>query len=158
MIVYYSATGTTERIAHLLAEYCRTRAVGLEPAQIYCDADLDWRVQNSRANREQQDPHARPEIAGSLPDLASVHSGEPLLLGFPLWWGIAPRIIDSFLEQADLSGVTVIPFCTSGSSPAEPAMNDLARHHSAITWGIGRRFSRFTHSDAQAWLQANVVN
>ena len=104
LVAYYSATGNTERAAKLVAEATGGTLYAIRPVQPYTAADLDWHDQSSRSTREMADPQSRPAIVG---DLEQAGSYEVVYIGFPIWWGIAPRVIQTFLENSDLAGKTV---------------------------------------------------
>ncbi len=111
-VAYFSATGTTEGIAKHIQTILDADIYEIEAADPYTAADLNYNS-DCRANREQNDPKARPQITGSVTDM---NKYDAIFLGYPIWWGQAPKIIYTFLESYDFSGKTIIPFCTSGSS------------------------------------------
>ena len=104
----------------------------------YTSEDLDYRNDDCRANREQNDPTARPAISGSVEDM---EDHEVIFLGYPIWWGDAPKIIFTFLETYDFDGKTIVPFCTSGSSSIGGSVSDLESLTDGATWLDGQRFS-----------------
>lgn len=134
MVLYFSPTGTTRKRAEALAEAEGARLIELRPAKPYTAADLDWTDSRSRSTREMKDPQARPALQ-EVPDLAGCRE---LFLGFPIWWGLAPRIVDTLLDSLDLNGVTVVPFATSGGSGIERAERDLQKNHPGIRFAQGR--------------------
>ena len=113
LVAYFSASGTTAKAARLLSEPLGADLFEIVPAQPYTKKDLNWLNPKSRTTLEMKDPASRPEIA-KLPD--SVAGYDVIFVGFPIWWYIAPTIINTFLESLDLSGKTIIPFATSGGS------------------------------------------
>lgn len=113
LVAYFSATGVTAKVAKNLAQAIGADLFEIVPKTGYTEADLDWRDPNSRSSLEMKDPASRPEIAGRVEDMARYGQ---VFVGFPIWWYVAPTIINTFLESYDLSGKTVIPFATSGSS------------------------------------------
>lgn len=123
LVAYFSATGTTARVARRLAEAVGADLFEIVPEQPYTAADLDWREKNSRNSHEMADEKCRPAIAG---DALDVSSYDTVFVGFPIWWYVEPRIIDTFLEAHDLSGKKVIPFATSGSSGLGKAPQRMA--------------------------------
>lgn len=123
IIVYFSATGNTERAANALREYTGAALYEIVPAEPYTEDDLNYRDDDCRANREQNDPDCRPAIAGETPGLAEY---EVIYLGFPIWHGRMPKIMFTFLELYDLAGKTVMPFCTSGGSGISSAVREIA--------------------------------
>ena len=113
LVAYFSASGTTRRTAQALAEALGADLHEIVPAQPYSSADLDWNNRESRSSREMNDPAARPKIANRV---HGMNDYETVFVGFPIWWYVAPRIIETFLESYDFSGKTVVPFATSGGS------------------------------------------
>ncbi len=113
LVAYFSASGVTENAAKTLAAAANADLFEIKPVTPYTNADLDWMDKNSRSTIEMNDPSARPEIAGKCADMSDY---DVVFVGFPVWWYVEPRIIDTFLEAYDFSGKTVIPFATSGGS------------------------------------------
>lgn len=112
LVAYFSATGTTEATAKLIAETTGGTLYEIEPEKTYTATDLNWHDKNSRSSVEMADPNVRPAVKkGNLPDLTEY---KVIYIGFPIWWGVAPRVINTFIEANDLSGKTIIPFATSG--------------------------------------------
>ncbi len=146
-VVYFSCTGVTEKIAKLIAENSDSDIYKIEAKEIYTDDDLDWHVQNSRANREQNDAFARPEIVNqiTLDDYGTIY------LGYPIWWGTMPKIINTFIETGALEDKLVIPFCTSGSSGIEDSVSDLENYNLKVS--NAHRFNFFDSiNDIKKWL------
>lgn len=113
LTAYFSATGTTEKVAQKLAEVTHSDLFEINPETPYTAADLDWKDRNSRSTIEMNDKASRPAIAGKLDNMADY---DVVYLGFPIWWYVAPTIINTFLESYDFSGKTIVLFATSGSS------------------------------------------
>lgn len=113
LVAYFSASGVTEKAAKTLAAAANADLFEIKPVTPYTNADLDWMNKNSRSTIEMNDPSSRPEIAGKCADMSDY---DVVFVGFPVWWYVEPRIIDTFLEGYDFSGKTVIPFATSGGS------------------------------------------
>lgn len=113
LVAYFSASGVTEKAAKTLAAAANADLFKIKPVTPYTNADLDWMDKNSRSTIEMNDPSARPEIVGKCADMSDY---DVVFVGFPVWWYVEPRIIDTFLEAYDFSGKTVIPFATSGGS------------------------------------------
>ena len=126
LVAYFSATGTTQRVAQLMYENIPCDTFRIKPAQPYTEADLDWRDKQSRSTLEMNDSTARPEMEEADLDVSKY---ELIYLGYPIWWGVAPRIINTFLEKYDLKGIEIIPFCTSGGSPVEPSVEALRKQY-----------------------------
>ncbi len=146
LVAYFSATNNTEKIANHIKTTLGDQADVYEimAETPYTSADLNYNT-DCRANREQNDASARPAISGSVEDMAKY---DVIFLGYPIWWGEAPRIISTFLESYDFSGKTVIPFCTSGSSGLGSSATHLHALASNANWLEGRRFSGNASSDA----------
>ena len=137
LVAYFSATGTTEGVAEQIAEGLSCDLYEITPQDPYTDADLNYSDTNSRTTSEMNDENARPAISGSVSDMAQY---DVVFLGYPIWWGEAPRIINTFLESYDFSGKTIVPFCTSGSSGISSSVSALKPLASGATWLEGRRF------------------
>ena len=113
LVAYFSASGVTAQVAETLAEAIGADIFEIEPKVPYTKADLDWTNRQSRSSIEMNDPASRPAIAGVRDNMADY---DTLFVGFPIWWYVAPTIINTFLESHDLTGKTIIPFATSGGS------------------------------------------
>ena len=137
LVAYFSASGVTERAAKQIAAAVGGDLYEIRPAQPYTDADLDWTNKQSRSTREMKDPACRPAIAGGVADMDAY---DTVFVGFPVWWYVEPRIVDTFLESYDLSGKTVVPFCTSHSSGIGSSDTDLHPLAPGAAWKDGRRF------------------
>lgn len=150
LVAYFSATGSTRGVAEHIADIVGADLFEIAPEKPYTGADLDYRDASSRASREQDDPAARPAIHGEVEDMGQYGV---VFLGYPIWHGQAPKIISTFLEGCDLSGKTVIPFCTSGGSGidgSEGALNALAPQ---ARWRSGERFGAGASREAvKGWV------
>ena len=146
-IVYFSATGNTKMVAQYIQEETGGTLFEIEPEEEYTDRDLDYNNDDCRANEEQNDSSARPGIKNTI-DLSSY---DIVYLGYPIWWGDVPKIILTFLDETDLSGKTVIPFCTSGGSGIETSLDTLKNYNSDIDWIDGERLST-SKADVTDWL------
>lgn len=137
LIAYFSATNTTEDIANHLQEILDADIYEITPAEPYTSEDLDYNS-DCRANREQNDADSRPAIAGSVANMADY---DVVFIGYPIWWGQAPKIISTFLESYDFSGKTIVPFCTSGSSGIGSSAANLHGLAEGANWLAGQRFA-----------------
>ena len=150
LVVVFSATGTTKGVAEKIAKVIGADLYEIIPAEPYTDADLNWNDRSSRSTKEQNDKNARPAIGSEKLDLTGYTT---IFIGFPIWWGEEPRIMDSFVESYDFTGITLIPFCTSGGSGigrSGPNMEALAK---SGAWLDGRRLSgNVSESDLQSWI------
>ena len=133
VVAYFSATGTTEAVARQLAKDNTAELYAIEPAEKYTSADLDWRNKNSRSSVEMNDKNARP----ALKSKKSLSQYDVIYIGYPIWWDVAPRIINTFIEQAELDGKTVIPFATSGGSGVEKSVSELKAAYPKVKWQKG---------------------
>lgn len=113
LVAYFSVSGVTKRYAEKLAKAAGADLFEIKPSVPYTNADLVWQDSSSRSSVEMKNPDSRPEIAEKLSDMDSYNT---VFVGFPIWWYVAPTIIDTFLDSYDFSGKTVIPFATSGGS------------------------------------------
>lgn len=136
LVVYFSCTNTTKGIAEQISGFTGADTWQIEAQQPYTAADLDYNS-DCRTNREQNDPSSRPAIKEKLENLSDY---DIIFLGYPIWWGKAPKIITTFLESYDLSGKTIVPFCTSHSSGLGSSDTDLHSFASQAAWKPGRRF------------------
>lgn len=138
LVVYFSCSGVTARVAHGLAHAADADIREIKSAQPYTAKDLDWMDGNSRSSREMKDEHCRPAVAEAI-DAADY---DAVFVGFPIWWGIAPRIIQTFLESGEFAGKTIVPFCTSGGSGVGKTDEVLHKCCSAQTkWKPCKRLS-----------------
>ncbi len=148
-IIYFSATGTTRKVAGYIKDATGGDLIEIVPKEEYTDSDLSYNNSNSRATKEQNDPSVRPEIS----NIINTDSYDVIYLGYPIWWGDAPRIILTFLDEANLSGKTVIPFCTSGSSGIETSVNYFKNNYKNINWLDGKRLST-SQSEVTDWVNS----
>lgn len=153
LVAYFSVTHHTEGIAKLAAEHLGCDLFEIEPVDEYTAEDIDYNA-DCRANREQNDPTARPKIRYTIPDVSQY---EAIVLGYPIWWGQAPKIMYTFVESHDLTGVTILPFCTSGSSPIGSSATNLATSAPEANWLPGRRFgANAGKEEVGAWLDESI--
>lgn len=156
LIAYFSATNNTENIANLLNEILDADLYEIVPETPYTSDDLNYNDSSSRSSQEMNDPDARPAISGSVDHMEQY---DVIFLGYPIWWGEAPRIINTFLESYDLSGKTIVPFCTSASSPMGSSATRLQELTGSATWLDGQRFSGgASSSDVQSWVDSLNLN
>ncbi|MCI8965413.1 MAG: flavodoxin [Clostridia bacterium] len=134
-VIYFSATGTTKTVAEYIKDETNGDIIEIIPKEKYTSDDLSYNNDNSRTSKEQNDKNSRPEIENSI----NVDEYDVIFLGYPIWWGDTPRIIQTFMESVNLSGKTVIPFCTSGSSGISVSEKTLKSYNSDINWIEGKR-------------------
>lgn len=152
LVAYFSASGVTARAAKTLAEAAGADLYEIKPKTSYTKADLNWMDKNARSSIEMNDPSSRPEIADQNADIASY---DVIFLGFPIWWYVAPTIINTFLESYDFSGKTIVLFATSGGSglgktveKLKPSVSDTA----VIVEGKMLN-GRMTKNNLESWLK-----
>ena len=146
LIAYFSASGVTAGAAKEMAGAIGADLYEICPAKPYTDADLDWRDKKSRSTAEMNDPACRPAIASPVPDMGQY---DTVMVGFPIWWYVEPRIVDTFLESYDFSGKTLIPFATSGGSEIGRAEQSLREHCPKANWKPGK----LVNSGAADWAK-----
>ena len=150
LVAYFSATGNTEGIAEHLQAILDADLYEIVPAEPYSDDDLNYNVSDCRANQEQNDPNARPAIDGSMDNMEDY---DVIFLGYPIWWGEAPKIISTFLESYNFDGKTIVPFCTSASSGMGGSAENLAALAADATWLEGFRFNPgASQEEVAAWV------
>ena len=151
LVVYFSATGTTKGKAEILAKVLGADLKEIVPAERYTAADLDWHDKKSRSSVEMADKSSRPAIAETVGNMAEY---DTVFLGFPIWWYVAPTIINTFLESYDLTGKTIIPFATSGGSDIGKTNERLAPSCKGAKLMDGKVFKGSVgHQELAAWVE-----
>lgn len=138
LVAYFSATGITAGVAERLAKATEGYLFEIKPEQPYTDADLDWHNEQSRSSIEMADKSSRPKIASKVGNMSAY---DVIFVGFPIWWGREPSIIDTFMESYDFTGKTVVPFATSGSSGMGDSGNIIQSLAPQAKVLAGKRFS-----------------
>ena len=138
LVVYFSCTGVTEDLAKYAASALNADLYRITPQEPYSEADLNYRDKNSRSSIEMNDPSSRPTIGGAKANIAQY---DVIFLGYPIWWGQAPHIINTFLESDDFSGKIIAPFCTSGSSGVGSSDSNLHKFAPNAKWLSGAKIS-----------------
>ncbi|HIZ60865.1 flavodoxin [Claveliimonas bilis] len=152
LVVYYSATGNTEEVANYIADTTGGDLFELEPVEPYTDDDLNWSDDNSRVSQEHEDESLR-DVELVSTDVENWDSYDTVFIGYPIWWGIAAWPVDSFVENNDFTGKTVIPFCTSASSGIGDSGQLLEEMAGTGDWQEGERFrSGADEADVQEWV------
>lgn len=152
LVVYFSVTGTTKGVAEKIADGIGADIYEIVPETPYTDADINYNDNNSRSTIEMNDADARPAISGSIDNMEQY---DIIFLGYPIWWGQAPRILSTFVESYDLTGKTVVPFCTSASSDIGSSATNLEKLTSGADWLAGKRFSSGDSADTiMEWVNA----
>lgn len=151
LVVYFSATGTTERVAKMIAKAADAELYPITPKEKYSARDLDWRDKTSRCCIENDNPKSRPEIIKTKEDLNNYNV---IYLGFPNWWNMAPRIVNTFIESYNLEGKTVIPFSTSGGSGISNSVKMLKADYPKINWQEGKMLNGVTQDNVNDWVKS----
>ena len=153
LVVYYSATGNTEEVANYIADATGGDLFEVEPTEPYTNADLNWTDDNSRVSQEYADESLR-DVELVTTEVENWDSYDTVFIGYPIWWGIAAWPMNTFVENNDFTGKTVIPFCTSSSSGIGDSGNLLADLAGTGDWQEGMRFrSGADESDVQEWVE-----
>lgn len=156
LVAYFSATGTTKGVAEHIANGLNADIYEIVPEEPYTDADLDYNDNNSRTTIEMNDPDARPAISGSVENMEQY---DIVFIGYPIWWGEAPRIVSTFVESYDFSGKTIVPFCTSGGSDIGSSATSLEQLTNGATWLDGRRLNGSDSQDTvMEWVNSLDLN
>ena len=151
LVAYFSASGVTARVAKDVADAAGADLYEIRPAQLYSPGDLDWMDKKSRSTLEMNDPACRPAIEGQVNGMEQY---DTILIGFPIWWYVEPRIVDTFLDSYDFSGKTLIPFATSGGSGISKAQKSLQEHCPVANWKQGQLLNG---SSAAGWAK-DILN
>ncbi len=151
LVAYFSASGVTEKLAKTLAAAVGADIFEIRPEQPYTDADLNWQDKNSRSSIEMRDKSFRPAVADKIENMADY---DTIYVGFPIWWYVAPTIINTFLEQYDLTGKTIVPFATSGGSGMGNTNTELAPSCKGAILKEGKKFSVNTDkTELKTWSE-----
>ena len=150
LVAYFSASGVTKKVAEKLAAATGADLFEIVPEQKYTSADLNWQDKNSRSSVEMNDRNSRPEISSKVEDISQYTH---VFVGFPVWWYREPSIIDTFAESYNFSGITIIPFCTSGGS----GIGDAGKNINAIADGanvlVGKRLmGSVSEDEIKKWI------
>lgn len=152
LVSCFSASGVTRNVGKEIARIAGGDFFEIVPKEKYTSDDLNWNNRKSRSSVEMNDPSARPEIAGQVENMSSY---DCVIIGFPIWWGVAPRIIETFLESYDFDGKTIIPFCTSGGSGVGRSDSALHKNVSGnVKWEKGRQINRPNELEIRKWLDS----
>lgn len=152
LVAYFSASGVTAKLANTLSQAVGADLYEIKPAQPYTKADLDWTNKNSRSSIEMNDKSYRPAISRKVENMQQY---DVIYVGFPIWWYVAPTIINTFLESYDLSGKTVVPFATSGSSGMGNTNAELLNSCKGAVLKDGKRFSaNADKTELAAWSES----
>ena len=150
LVAYFSATGTTKAVAEDLAKVMDATLFEIEPTEPYTEADLDWRDDKSRSSVEMHDPNSRPAVKNKVDDMSQY---DVVFLGYPIWWYVAPTIINTFIDENNLDGKKVYCFATSGGSPIGPCVEALKKQYPDIDWQEGKLLNNASKETLEAWKQ-----
>lgn len=153
LVAYVSMTGNTEKVAQVIANVTGGELYEIEPEKRYSTADIDWRNDKSRCYTEMHDLTFRPAIKTRKEDIANY---DIVYLGFPIWWNIAPTLVNTFIESHNLEGKMVIPFATSGGSAIDNSVKELKKAYPKIGWTDGKLLNHATESTIRQWV--NTIN
>lgn len=148
LVAYFSASGVTKAAAERLAKAVGADLFEIKPKTPYTKADLDWTNKNSRSSVETNNPNCRPEIAEKLLDISGY---DTVFIGFPIWWYVAPKIIDTFVESYDFSGKTLVPFATSGGSGMGRTVDVLKKLCPSANWKSGKVVNGMSEKALADW-------
>ena len=151
LVAFFSASGVTAKAARELAEVSGGELYEIKPEIPYTRADLDWMDKKSRSSIEMNDPSSRPGIADRLPDMRKY---DVIFLGFPIWWYVAPTIINTFLESYDFSGKTIIPFATSGGSGMGKTNEGLEKSCPGAKLMAGKLLNGVSGMEMKTWAES----
>lgn len=158
LVVYYSATGTTEKIAKSIAELTNADIFVIEPETEYTSQDLDWTDDDSRVSREHDNPASRDVVLKTV-NPNDFESYDTIFIGYPIWWGIAAWPIDNFIKGNDFTGKTVIPFCTAASSDIGESGKLLSDMAGTGNWLEGKRFfSASSEAEIDDWIDSLQIH
>lgn len=151
LVAYFSASGVTAQLAKRLSQTIGADLYEIQPEQIYTKEDLDWTDKSSRSTREMTDKAFRPAISGKVENMEQY---DTIYVGFPIWWYVAPTIINTFLESYDMSGKTIIPFATSGGSGMGRTNAELEISCKGAVLKEGKRFrASANEAELKAWAE-----
>lgn len=150
LVAYFSATGTTARAARTVANISGGELYTITPEKPYTDADLNWNNKKSRSSVEMNNPKARPTLGGKKLDISNY---DVIFIGYPIWWNLAPRIINTFIESQEWKGKIIIPFATSGSSSITNSVAQLKQSYPDFDWKEGKLLNRADENIIHTWIQ-----
>lgn len=149
LVAYFSATGTTAAVAERLAAVTGGDLCEIVPAAPYTAADLDWHDSRSRSSVEMNDPESRPEIVSPKVEVSGY---DVVFIGYPIWWDLAPRAVNTFIESFDFGGKVLVPFATSGGSSITNSAAALKREYPKYEWRTGRLLNGADEGRIRNWV------
>lgn len=154
LVAYFSATGTTAKAARGIADITGGELFEIAPQNPYTNADLDWNDKQSRSSVEMNNAQSRPALKAKKADIAGY---DVVFIGYPIWWDLAPRIINTFIESHDLKGKVIIPFATSGGSSISNSISELKKAYPDLDWKEGKLLNRMNNNAIQNWINS-IIN
>lgn len=149
LVAYFSATGTTRDVAQRLADVTGGTLYEIQPEQPYSAADLDWTNKQSRSSVEMGNPQSRPAIKAGEVDVAGY---DVVFIGYPIWWDLAPTVVNTFIESHDLKGKTIVPFATSGGSTISHSVAALKKSYPGLNWRDGKLLNSADEVTLREWV------
>lgn len=148
LVTYFSATGTTAKVARNIADVSGGELFEIMPQNPYTDADLNWNNKQSRSSIEMGDATSRPALRNKKENISDY---DIIFIGYPIWWNLAPRIINTFIEEHDLNGKVIIPFATSGGSGISNSVSALKKAYPSLNWKEGKLLNRANRNVIREW-------
>lgn len=148
-VVYFSATGTTKQLAEKTAKATNADLIEIVPEKLYTSADLNWHDRNSRSTIESNDPKSRPAIKNKI----DVSGYDTIILAYPIWWGLAPKIVYTFVESQNLEKKNMIALCTSGGSGFGQSGKDLAKFAKGAIYKGGKEFNYGSEAEIKKYIE-----
>lgn len=150
IICYFSATGTTKNIAERLSKILNADTFEIEPVQKYTSEDLDWTNKQSRTTLEMKDESSRPEIKNKLENISEYKN---IIIGFPVWWYKEPNIIDTFIEENDLTNKNIYVYVTSGGSTVDGSLKHMKEKYTSLNFISGKTLNNINEEEIKGWLE-----
>lgn len=150
LICYFSATGTTKRVAEKLGEILNGDLFEIEPVNKYTNDDLDWTNKQRRSTLEMKDESSRPEVMNKVNNLEEYNK---VIIGFPVWWYREPSIVDTFIEENDLKGKDIYVYVTSGGSTYEGSLKHLKEMYSELNFVSGKTLNHIDENEIRKWVK-----
>lgn len=154
LVAYFSATGTTAKAARSITDITGGELFEIAPQNPYTDADLDWNDKQSRSSVEMNNAQSRPALKAKKADIAEY---DVVFIGYPIWWDLAPRIINTFIESHDLKGKVIISFVTSGGSSISNSISELKKAYPDLDRKEGKLLNRMSNNAIQNWINS-IIN
>ncbi len=151
LVAYFSASGTTRRIAQMIAEAGECNLYEITPKELYTNDDLNWMNKKSRSSVEMSDKKIRPEMTDAD---AHIEEYDTIILGFPIWWYVAPTIVNTFLEKYDFSGKKIVLFATSGGSGFGNTVKELKPSAPGAEFVEGKLLNRANKQEIEKWVKS----